>query len=1464
MPVNVQAARLRPLAAVLLGFCSGAHAQSLPHRDNVETALHGRVARDTGRDRHVIRIDPTNPAVLPADGGPLADVRTLGGGPARLWSSDGGALLVRREAQAISSDQALFDTGVQGRQWLRLDAPEEATRAIVHMRSDGTHGGEDPWRVPLRARERTVSRTRADADDHVAPFLDGAPLRFNARGRPTLRLDVWRPQVPRLLPPDATWLRVEADGRVVFDGRAPTPPLREQAADTGGCDQVLDLAGRVQVELPADAREVIVRGEPGTWLKVLAPLPGTPDEALRITTDPGLQRIVQREGEPLDAAFNRSLSRVPSSGSDVFFGRFSYFRDVAVRPRDAGVLETRSWRARFPDREQRANAATNSPRDAQPTVDATTFHWLPAGKSWYLDVPGEAGPAHLRIPVAHDGTTGSKRLRLLQAGRRAQDLMLDPRIVDALATASSPADPLLVADPSGAPVVDASQAQLLVEDAREPLQLENVGDDGAWVAVERRVPAHRRLADGALAASALPTDRLRRALLQEPSSDARDQFDDPSATRAITSARNLLRARSAAFAKDDCIAVDSDAVLQQSLATFRAAIPSDPVLARCAAIRAATSAAERGEAIDALREWSTTADRFDVLTGFLASSLLQPGNMDDAGLWRRLAASLDAEGEFPAAALARRASGVAPDQPVDRDELEAGALPAARSAGDVRLKTTRQSEVAYALTGTAGARWVFPEAGGYRVELRSFAGGNAPRWVELRSGGRTWRTALPAVDASRTELRDIVGGAAPGAAVTIDFHVAAAGVSLDVAGDGAIARVEPRRRLRITEPRAIDASRPRTLRARLAERCELRDARVELPIGEPRAPEPVAEDGRPIQPAGDSPVLPVSGAIPDQPAALALDALWRSERGDADAAVSAARAIHLREREPFAAPVLFGMLDDRITWENVDPVSSGGRRLRALADGHPTSPTGVLRQRLAGVSAERAFVVLPGQAWVLEGLQPRQRVRLVFELRAALPADGVELRLTGGERHVLRDGAKWASEDVADADGSIRLNVGPGLPGSFIALAVLDTRGVAFDPTHGVAYHRAPVRVRMDRPGLLRIAEWSGRQSTVRTQWVPAGVVSLAPQHIPGAALRVGRMVMRKRALPEASTPQPAPAMPQPAALETPAQEVTPAAAQASSWPREWPNSGGEDGTWGLNAARRQRIDNDDPDSDVERFSELAWRWRYRVGGRPLWGRADVTLRRPDVGSSVLGAEHLLEWRQDEGPWGATLRTSAWTQKIGAPHSRRATALEARAALQWEVRRDDRWRDRLEFGVTARDFSLRGLDRNATAGIDNDVYSRYRDAHRRQVDAAYSLAWRARYDTEFVASTRAVARVADPADIDNAGVALGMRWARHGWMASTSLDARRYFAGHDRDRAFDRRRVEADVSRFVFDNDDGWRIRLQLGRDLSGRGIYGGVSFEWFDHDGRGFRDFAPSELFLRGVTESDVIDPLIPSALAP
>lgn len=1470
----------RPLHAVLCAMLAGgtlatAQAQPLPRRENVETALVGDVER-AARGRHAVAVSPQQGTLVPIDGSRFVDLRLHAGPAPQVWASAGGALFVQRPLQPAGADRFTVDTAETGPRWLALDADDDA-RIELHTRIDGARGGADPWLVPIAPLADRAVRTRPGRLDRVLELTGTAPAVYRIDGRRDLRVDLWRAQQPRLLPPDASWLRIEADGRTIFEGRAPAPPQRERLHVTDGCAQVLDLAGRLRIAVPPGTRELRVHGEPGTWLKLLAPLPGTPAEALGVETDPHLDRLIQRPAEPLQAAFERAVAAYPDPRAQTFLGRYSYYRAVAVQPADGNALHTRLLRARVPDRSRRDSFETNRPTASTPGPAPLAFHWLAPGARWRLDA-GRAGPGLLRVSVAHPASPADARLQLSQPGGPVHALRLDAAAVEALDRASASADALLAlapagiapgteapdddASPTSAPIVDASQSVLPQASLAAPLTLENTGDVGVWIAIEQRVPATRALAEAALDSAALAPAQLRDALLDAPSLRAADQHDALGATRALEAARRLLDARRRRFADEPCVQAASGRDAARALDVYAQAQSTDPVLARCAVLQAAATDADDRRAVDALQQWAERSGQGEMLTGFHAWALQRPAQRADAARWRQLASALEAQGEPEAAAFARRAAGgaaLAADTP---RPTAPGTLPAMSSAGTARLRTERDTELVYARADTRAARWVFERAGPHTLELRSLA--PAPQWAQLRSGGRTWSVRLPAADADATALRDLAGDAAPGLGVRVAFDVVAPGQALEVWSNAGrvLARVEAPADAAPGIPVAaapIDAV-VRPVRIDVADRCGVDRTAAPLPVARIGAPAraDAAPNPTPVALAPDAPVLdardPLAPDAPRTATQAALQALQAIESGRLDAAqAAAARAIALRG-EAADAPGVFTELDRHLAWRRLAPVAHGGAVSREVADGHSSNPLIARRERWAGATDDARFVLRPDQGWVLDGLQPHQRVQLGLQLRAALD-DAVEVRAADAAPRRLHAGEAAVLAVRADANGALRVRVGDALPGTLVELTVADAAGRTIDPRRPVRYHRGPVEVAVTAPTVLRIVEWNGRTSAVRTQWVPAaGSVRLQPQQLPGAALRVTALDVdpappRTPAPADTAVASPAPALP--------AAPLVPA--PAPPWPDAWPASGGEDGTWGVLASLAQRTDADNPDARRERFGELRWRYRYRIADRNLWGRLDAVGRRHDLDFGVVGLEHDLQWRQDDGPWGASLDASIWQQRAPAGLDSPARSINVRAAVEWSRRRDERWRDEWSLGLRARDLSLRDVPRSQTARLDNDVYSRYRDRHRSALDLGVRMAWRARYDSELVFDAQAISNPLSDFGLDQAGAGIAWRWTRHGWTASAGLDVRHYLRDARRARADTRGRVELALGRLFLGHDTGWRLRLAGGYDTATRDAQVGLTVEWFDHDGRGLSDWSPSELFLRNVVETDLVAPLVP-----
>lgn len=1493
-PPRLGRARLAHAVAIALlaQAAPDAHAQRLPARANVEATLHGGVERAAGRDRHVLAVSPDRPAVFALDGpGRVLDLELVDGAAPRVWASQGGALLVERPAAPLDATHWTVDTLGTGARWAMLEAGSGTTRATVHTRIEGSRGGHDPWQVPVPPRDPASVQARPGRRDHVLP-LAGSPARYALDGQRQLRFDLWRAQLPRLLPADATWARVEIDGRPVFEGRLTAPPVGERLYETDGCAQVLELAGRLRIDVPEGARELTVHGEAGLHAQVLAPLPGTPSDALPVASDPLRDRIVQRPGESLDAAFHRAAASFPDPRAQAFLSRYAFYRPVAVEPLDGASLQSRLLRPRYPDLDARPRLATNAPRDGASTVSPLAFHWLAPGQGWRLaSAPGD-GVGLVRVSVAHPAPGGGAELELRQAGEPPQRLRLVPSVVAALAGRSSDADPLLAVDPDGAPIVDAAQAVLPRSARTSAMELVNTGRQGVWIAVGHRVPAVRRLADAALGSAVIERERLQDALLgraHDAPPDATDRVDRLDQTRQIDQARRLLRSRAQDFAEDACASAaprTSDSA-RDALAVLARVGTGDPLLARCAALRAAASAPGDPAVAAAFDRWVESAGQPERRTGWLAWALQAPAARRDPSTWARLAEALRRENEHAAAALADRAAGRALEGVDANDESDRQL--ARRSAGAARLRTDRGTEVAYAVATQTAAEWSFDRPGRYLLELRSRSSRGPMQSVRLRSGEHAWTTLLPAPDAGVTALRDVTTDAAPGLAVRIAFEAVAPGQALAVeAVDGAVlARVESVGESSPADPTREPALRRHATAVDVADACRVDRQRVSLPIHAPLAPAPAATMPTGVRFDAAAPLLAdteVDARPPETATQAALRALrslgtlagtdrsaptWSAR--DAQAHADIARAFALRDRAADApSPGVFAALEQHVRWDLVVPTRHGGIRLREVADGRSGNPVLAQRERLAGIDSDTPFVLRAGQGWVLEGLSPGQPVRLTLRHRAALAGGApVALTTTAGVRHRVDAATTLTVTDTADADGELHLRVGDALPGTFLTLSVADAAGKPLDGRRPVRYFRGPLRITMTRPGYLRVVEWDGTRSLARAQWVPeAGSVTIAASGLPGAALRVSTLVLDPVAdaplvgtaefgdvrLPQ-PVPTPRPVPPGPVQAPT----AIPTAAAGAPWPAGWPQSGAEDGTWGLVGTLVQRSDSDDPEDDRERFAEVGWRYRYRVDDARLWGRLDVIGRRHPAGYGVVGLEHALQWRQLDGPWGASVQASAWTQRAGDGLASRARAFSLRPAVEWSRRRDHRWREEWELGLRWRDLSLRDVPRALATDLDNDVYSRYRDRHRDQLDLAYRLSWRARYDTEWVFESQAASNRLSDFGLDSAGVGVAWRWARHGWAASAGIDVRQYQRDADRRAAYRRERIELGVGRLFLGHDHGWRVRVAVGYDTASRQPVGTLALEWFDHDGRGLSDWLPSELFLREVTDTDLHSRLLP-----
>lgn len=1449
---------------------------ALPQRARAEDLSAG--LRKVQRDR-VIVLGAGATRISAVGGDALLDLFQLEGELPLVFGSAGGALFQDMERQLLAPAHWLLAAGTEAPALLLLQSVSaQEARLSVLSRREPVRGHENPWRVPVPLIDSGegsgpgVTRQRPGFRDRVSALGSAEPIRLNVRGLPALRLELWRAQVATQLPPDATWLRVQVDGRDLFN--APVPPAfgRERLYETGDCVEVLDAAGRLHLSLPEGSRELTIHGEPGVWLKALSALPGSPDAQLRPQSDPAQESLLPRPGESDESRFDRAVNRLPEPRTQRYLGRHAYYRPVAIAA--SATLVSRRWRVRFPLPGIKRNAISNAPEPGQDAVAKSTFHWLAVGASWRITVPGEDHLGLLRISAAHE-VGGPVQIQLTQAGRRDRQLRLDPRVIETLRSASATADPLLALQ-QGAAVIDASAALIKDFDTGQDLTLTNTGQHGAWIAIEQRIPAPVRLAAAAeTLAAGEGGAALRKALLM---TDAEAVNHPLAATRAIEEARRLLAARERAFRADRCFAVaQSSSAAARALGIYRAVESTDPVLARCALLQAASAGGASASGWEDFDAWTRRHHRADLRTGFAVWLVVQDPAQSIS--WQRLAYALRAESQDDAARLVQLTSD--PAQSIAAEPGNAEVEPDI-SGGQVRLRTERQRQLSYgAARDMQIVQWTLPGAGDYELELRSAQSGSGPQWIEITSGDKRWITAVPPATNAGTLLRDIVTGNAPGPAVRIAFNAAGSqGVSVRSLGSSLLARLVGRTPEQATA-QSIATAGSRALDVTVASACVARTARlvIAVPVTHPVLAQPEATLA-PLVLASEAPALAVDKdlrALLDRPAdadQAALLALRLMDSAPIAAASAAGWALYRRDLQAdTASGELFALLESRLEWRTTAPLGTPARRIRQLADGRSGHPLHAQRQQLAGPASDDELLLRAGQRWVLDGLQPGQAVTVRVRRLSTLPTSRISLEIAQAAPRIIESDDPVDLSVRANSVGELRISVGEALPGSMIAMRLFDSDQQLIDARRPVAHFRAtptaPLRLRVTEPTYLRVTEWNGGDSAITTtRWVPkAGDTPIFPTGRSEQWLRVSAPSIRPQSLSEPDLDpvrdQPVPSSVDPGSTEQPddargklTAPYVPAAGQASSWPDAWPTDDGLVGTWGVVLGAQLRRDADDSDdSHQERSADVRWRLRYRPAAQ-LWARFDVIGRWNPEGFAVAGLEHSLQWRQADGPWGGDLNLESWRQsaKSGSPGISSSTSAEA--VLHWQQRRHERWEDRVALGLL-----WRNVDSDArllpSARLDNDVYTRYKDRHRNQLSLAYELGFRARYNSEWTGSLYARSNPFSQFSLDHAGAGLDWRWTRQGWQAGAGLDLRTYVADADRVRLVRRQRLQVDLGRTWLTYGQGWRLRANMGYELSARTAFGALTVEWFSHDGRGLGDFLPSELALRGVLQTDLHAPL-------
>jgi hypothetical protein len=1417
-----------------------------------------------------------------------------------LLASEGGALFM----QWTPSGARLV---AQPEWWMLLDPDTEQlptpTRIPPAPRSN-------PWRVPLKG-DTSVHRRGSGRVDHPHRLEAGVAVEFALSGSDTDFIVEVSRDTSRVSgrARSRTSLTVLADGVEVFAGlpALPNPSRRPYSIDSE--ERLLERVAEQRIVVPAGTRMLRIEGEPGAYLRVLAPLGGSSAE-IRDAADAATV-FAPLAGETSDDTYRRALANVLPGVSATTAAahalRHGFFAPVALSSSDTKtVIQSRHALVRtVAPKEETAEWQGDDTEIASRYRTPIALYWLGADSA--LTLPAEpkierededggthdnaeaAAPRLYRFTVAHpmDMDAEDRRIDLSLHDDRGERtaLAFDPMLASHLSKHATAEDGSLAKqqDSSSMPLIDASQLRVLLPTGRRIVSIANRDRNrGLWLALERQWPAPAPLAamPGTPGLHAL-ADTLRRALL--------DRTQPPIDDRGAVAAATLISARRDAFEADACTMIDappSPADAAAALALAERLGGDDPVLVRCARFQSvATLSPPSPAAVAGFRRWAIGQDRLDLTTGLHASIAARSQTPES---WHALADALRAEGESVAASwmdaiAAIAGSSARPAEPAelavteppaagqrDDDAIDAHRVIPHDSAGSrwMHVASRLRPSLLWAATPQQPLRWAATDAGTHTLTLRA-SGGQGAAWVRLESGTHSHLIALPTAHAQGDE-RTAGPTAHIGPATTLLLRSDSPGASLrliplegevlaeldrsgDPAHDATLATHAGIADERQVELRQVVAGerRRRTL--------TLKISRLSLPISAPSAqPDEgvfaIAGAGAPVLTL-DGGIAPENARYPQDPAQAVIEALWLRNSGSEDAVSAAGWALRASESAALAPDTqrLRGQLRAAYRWRPFEQiVASGGQWLRPLADGQSRSPEFVARSAHGGELPRDAIVLAPGREWRIDGFPSNRRMRLRMILHAALP--GARLRVgVDKQSFVFRGGERRNLALRADGDGAIVLTLGEALPASYLRVEVPEGAGVRSadsEPYH-LPLPEAPLRIYSERPALLLVTEWDGQRDATRLQWVNAGESALHAERLPGAALRVDRLV---DVAPRASYPKPA-ASPSTAPA---AADAAGGATKEEPRPLAMPGPGvllesRLQRTPGAYGGLFQRRDPDDTTASVERYAEFGARWRIGSEDGRWRSRIDTFARRHSRGFDVLGADALLEWQPPESAWQAAFSAQTLYQPDVRIDGRRPASIRLGAEVGYERVYDDRWESRFELGAIAHRATPDDTARADATRLDSELQNEYRIDHPLLPYAGYRLRWRADWRDTLSADLRVIGNTPGDGGLD--GTRLSFDWHRVGprWVHNASLDWRRAFADGDRRRGYDRLRIGGSSTAYRLGPIHGWRLRLEGAYDLRDRAAIAAVRLEWFRHDGRGIGDLLGSEVPLRGVLEHDL-----------
>ncbi len=363
-----------------------------------------------------------------------------------------------------------------------------------------------------------------------------------------------------------------------------------------------------------------------------------------------------------------------------------------------------------------------------------------------------------------------------------------------------------------------------------------------------------------------------------------------------------------------------------------------------------------------------------------------------------------------------------------------------------------------------------------------------------------------------------------------------------------------------------------------------------------------------------------------------------------------------------------------------------------------------------------------------------------------------------------------------------------------------------------------PASFQVEGPAWVRIDEWQPEGVATDYRYVASGWQELAFAAGPGGADRYYRLHVLKAARDDA----PLASWVAKARLPVPAEGPAPPppSVAPSAWqPRDSHAPGSGFTSLGGYITLAQRGDGDEDSTAVRSHRLIEAGISYRARPDPqLYSRSDLLIRQLDYDQTVLGMRQWLDFYPAHSPWKLQLFGSAFVQPTQVPGLNESDPWSA--YLQGTVARDfalsSRWTNEAGVMINQRWLSLDSVPTPTLAELDPDIYSAYKDDHRRSLVLVDRLTWRPWLDQRWYLEGALVSNeelnLVDP-DHWRATAAAGQMFGAVA--AEAGVRASYYLPDDDRERSTQRTRLFLRANWLHWDRDaDATTLGSEINYDI--------------------------------------------------